>query len=344
MMNEKEILELLKSPLEQLRGHAYLVKEQVVGRKIYLRGLIEFSNICRKNCYYCGIRCANGQLERYELSEKEVLEAADFAYQSGMGSIALQSGERQDKEFVSKIASLLTKIKKLSNGQLGITLSCGEQSEEVYRYWFEAGAHRYLLRIESGKQERYEKLHPKDSVHRFSERLKALESLRKCGYQVGSGVMVGLPFQSLEDVAFDLHFLSQLDLDMIGLGPYLEHDATPLYQYRETLWPKEHRLELALRSLAILRINLPDINMVAATSLSAVSPEQGKKLGLSFGANIVMPNLTPAKYREDYYLYQDRAAADVAQEEALGQLQKIAMELGEQVCLREWGDSKHFGK
>lgn len=178
--------------------HAAKIKEKNVGNTVYLRGLIEFSNICEKNCYYCGIHHDNSHTRRYCLTKDEVLNAIRFAYENGFGSVAIQSGELASKAFTEKIDSILKEAKRITNGEIGITLSCGEQSEEVYRRWFESGAHRYLLRIESSTPELYEKIHPDNSAHSYKNRVAALERLKKIGYQVGTGVMIGLPFQTAE--------------------------------------------------------------------------------------------------------------------------------------------------
>ena len=213
------------------------IKLQNVGNTVYLRGLIELSNICEKDCYYCGIRKSNSAVHRYSISEEEVLEAVRFAYENGYGSVAIQSGEIQSPAFTEKINRILKASKELTNGEIGITLSCGEQTEETYRQWFESGAHRYLLRIESSSEELYRKIHPNDKIHNYEKRLEALHTLKKIGYQVGTGVMIGLPFQTFENLADDLLFMKQFDIDMCGMGPYIEHHETPLYAFKDSLMP-----------------------------------------------------------------------------------------------------------
>jgi len=175
------------------------VREKFIGNKVYLRGLIELSNICRKNCFYCGIRHDNKYISRYSLNDHDVLEVARHAWQAGYGSVIIQTGERTDKAFTNRISNLIRQIKLLSKDQLGITLSCGVQDRDTYREWFEWGAHRYLLRIETRSEALYNKLHPDDSMHSYSKRLKALEMLKRSGFHTGTGVMIGLPFQTVRD-------------------------------------------------------------------------------------------------------------------------------------------------
>ncbi len=188
------------------------VKEIHTGNKVYFRGLIEFSNVCEKNCFYCGIRRSNHSVHRYNLSDSQILNAARFADQNRYGSIVLQSGENSSPDFADRISNLISQIRQLSSDRLRITLSVGEQSELVYKQWYQAGAHRYLLRIETTNQTLYQKIHPKNSLHNFSRRLDCLESLKSIGYQTGTGVMIGLPFQTTSDLADDLLFFQQFGI------------------------------------------------------------------------------------------------------------------------------------
>jgi len=217
---KEDIIYLLSAQGEEknmLFEKASAVKKATVGNKVYYRGLIELSNICAKDCLYCGIRKSNAKVERYNLSDSDVLTAARFAYQNRYGSLAIQSGELKSPAFRRRITSLLKQIKELSNGELGITISLGEQNEETYQEWFDAGAHRYLLRIEVSNPELYHRYHPLD--HSYQERLQCLKALYKIGYQVGTGVMVGLPFQTVSDLADDLLFMKNIDVHMVGMGP-----------------------------------------------------------------------------------------------------------------------------
>jgi len=317
------------------------VKEMFVGNKVYFRGLIEFSNVCDKDCYYCGIRRSNLSVRRYNLTDSEILDAARFADENKFGSVVLQSGENSSQTFADRIGNLITQIKQLSNGRLGITLSVGEQTELVYRRWFEAGAHRYLLRIETTNPLLYRKIHPNDRLHNFSNRLDCLHSLKAIGYQTGTGVMIGLPFQTVSDLANDLLFFQQFGIDMVGMGPYIEHSETPLYAFRHELLPIQERFDLSLKMIAVLRILMKDINIAAATALQAIDP-LGREKGIKVGANIIMPNITPGLYRNDYSLYENKPCVDEEPAQCKGCLDaRIALANGE-IGYGEWGDSIHF--
>ena len=317
------------------------IKQKNVGNTVYLRGLIEFSNICEKDCYYCGIRKSNTNVHRYSISDDEVLEAIQFAYDKGYGSVALQSGEIQSKAFTEKITRILQKTTKLTNGELGVTLSCGEQTEETYRQWFEAGANRYLLRIETSNPELYRKLHPNNDIHRFERRLEALEMLKSFGYQTGTGVMIGLPFQTVEDLADDLLFMKNFDIVMCGMGPYIEHHETPLYQFKDELLPLGKRLNLALKMVAILRILMPDINIASTTALQSIE-KNARMRAIQIGANVLMPNITPRKYRDDYFLYENKPVSDKSNEDDLKVLEKSLAEIGHKIGFGEQGNSWRY--
>ena len=342
--DKKEIIALL-----QLRGEdrnllhqkARSVRNETLGNKVYFRGLVEFSNICSKDCYYCGIRKSNKAVVRYDISDVEILDACRFAWENGFGSVVLQSGELSTPTFVKRVDHLLKEIKKLSNNELGITLSCGEQTKETYKRWFESGAHRYLLRIEASNRNLYYKIHPNDQKHNFEQRLEALSFLKATGYQVGSGVMIGLPFHTIEDLADDLLFFKKIDIDMCGMGPYIEHENTPLIAFKDQLKSKQERFDLALNMIAVLRLLMPDINIAASTALEAID-ENGKGKALAAGANIIMPNLTPYQYRGNYSLYENKP---VGNGDLIGDIQKIQVKIessGNEIGYNNWGDSKHF--
>lgn len=341
-----ELVKLLSSEgdeRQQLFQRAQTVKLETVGNKVYFRGLIEFSNICAKDCLYCGIRKSNEKVIRYEATDDEILEASRFAWVNRFGSVVLQSGELSSPAFVKRVDLLLRKIKKLSNGELGITLSCGEQTIETYRQWRKSGAHRYLLRIESSNPELYRKIHPENDFHSFDRRLQALKDLKTAGYQVGTGVMIGFPFQTIEDLADDLLFLKQMDVDMVGMGPYIEHEDTPLYEFRNCIKTKQERFDLALKMVATLRLLMPDINIAAATALQAIDPS-GREKALTIGANILMPNLTPCDYRKEYQLYEDKPCLDEDAELCRNCLEARIELAGCEIGYGEWGDSKHYLK
>jgi biotin synthase len=323
-----------------LAGESYINN---LGKKVYFRGLVEFTNFCTKNCLYCGIRKDNTEVTRYDIDDAEILKAARFAHSNKYGSLVLQSGERSDSQFTERIARLLREIKKVTNNELGITISLGEQSRETYLEWFKAGAHRYLLRIESSNEDLYYKIHPKDKKHDFHTRLNCLHLLKEIGYQTGTGVMIGLPFQTYEDLASDLLFMKELDVDMVGMGPFIEHRNTPLFQYKEDLWPLQRRFEVSLNMIAALRLYMPDINIAAATALQAIDP-MGREKALRVGANVIMPNITPTSERKNYLLYENKPCTDEGAEDCSNCL-NIRIEMaGREIGYGEWGDSKHFLK
>lgn len=342
IFSEDNIVELLMAvgaDRSFLFSKALETKIDEVGNKVYFRGLIEFSNVCDKDCYYCGIRKSNGEVKRYNLTDREILDAAKFAYDNYYGSIVLQSGEVASSAFAKRIELLLKEIKHLSNNALGITLSLGEQSKEVYQRWFDAGAHRYLLRIETSNVGLYKQLHPAD--HIFEERLNALNNLKTVGYQTGTGVMVGLPFQNVRSLASDLLFIQQMDVDMVGMGPYIEHAGTPLYQYRHELWNINERFDMTLKMIAVLRLMMKDINIAAATALQAIDP-LGREKAVKVGANVIMPNITPGKYRNDYALYENKPCVDEEPDQCSGCLDARLALTDSEIGYGEWGDSKHY--
>ena len=274
-------------------------------------------------------------------TDVEVLEAVDYAYKNDYASIVIQSGEQTNKAFIARIESLLKRIHGQTNGKIHVTLSLGEQSEATYRRWFEAGAHRYLLRIEVSNPSLYLKLHPNNLSHDYNHRLEALRTLRKTGYQVGTGVMIGLPFQTLSDLADDLLFFREFDIDMAGMGPYIEHADTPLYQYRNELLPLKSRFDLSLKMVAILRIMMKNINIAATTAMQTIDPH-GREKALMVGANVIMPNLTPVKYRQDYLLYENKPCLDEEAEECKSCLEARIHMAGDTIGYGEWGDSRHY--
>ena len=320
-----------------LRSKAYDTKLAAVGPEVYLRGLIEISNICVKDCLYCGIR-RGIHCPRYELSDEEVLATARIAASRRFGSVVIQGGERTDAAFIRKVTRLLKAIKSIdTNGAppLGITLSLGEQQREVYEEWFDAGAHRYLLRIESSNPDLFRKIHPDDPLHSYDRRLRALYDLKETGYQAGTGAMIGLPFQTPEDMADDLLFYKEFDAPMIGMGPYNPHPETPLTLTGAPYPPAERRFALGLKMIALLRLLMPDINIAAATALEVLDP-RGRELGLLSGANVIMPNVTPKEQMVKYNLYDRKSlnAKDV----------KDLADKGIVFGYGLWGDSRHFRK
>lgn len=322
---------------------AYQVKKEHCGNVVYLRGLIELSNICRKDCYYCGIRKSNDKVTRYTLPEDEVIDKAMFALRRDFGSVVIQSGERTDKVFTESLTRMIKVIRERSEGTLGITLSCGEQTPETYQQWFDAGAHRYLLRIETSSEELFRKIHPDNEFHRFEDRMQALENLRKAGFQTGTGVMIGLPGQTPENLADDLLFFRSFDIDMIGMGPYIPHADTPMAGLKTRLLKPADRFELSLRMIALARIMLKDVNIAASTALQTLDPD-GRIKAILAGANVFMPNMTPKIYAGDYNLYEGKPQVIDDPMIIVNELEKRLRGLGESIGYGKWGDSKHFFK
>ena len=328
---------------QKLFDAAYAMKLKQVGNKAYFRGIIECSNICVKDCYYCGIRKSNTNAERFLMDAEEMYREAIWAYEAEYGSIVIQSGERQDAEYIDMIESVLLRIKEATKGELGITLSLGEQTREVYQRWFNAGAHRYLLRIETTSPEIYSQIHPAD--HCFEARKKCLADLRTVGYQVGTGVMMGLPNQTTDDLVNDLLFLKEIDVDMVGMGPYIPHKDTPLGKdipaYDDA--KNTEMLHLGLRMIAVARLLLKDVNIASTTALQALE-YNGREQGLKAGANVIMPNVTETKYRPNYTLYDNKPCTDENSTMCRGCLQRRVESIGETIGFNEWGDSPHFFK
>ncbi len=342
-LSEADLVALLglRDPEQRARlyDRALRVTREQVGNAVYFRGLIEFSNRCAKNCYYCGIRGGNGKVERYTLTPEEIIECALWAEESQYGSLVLQSGEQSTPEFIALVENVIREIKKRTS--LGITLCVGEQNPDTYRRFFEAGAHRYLLRMETTDPELYARLHPKS--HSFERRLGCLRTLREIGFQTGTGVMIGLPSQTLEQLARDIRFFREEDIDMIGMGPYIIHHETPLSTpeaAREWEQRKDDILALALNMIAATRLALRDVNIASTTALQAIHPE-GRELGLNAGANVVMPVITPQRYRSSYLLYEGKPClgdtATVCRDCLSGRIRSVNRE----VAWNAWGDPLH---
>lgn len=326
-INREQLIHYLSGGNDnELFAAAAKIKAGTVGGKVYLRGLIEVSNVCRKDCLYCGIRKSNPQIDRYTLSKTQIMSSIDTANGNRFGSIVLQSGEQSTPAFVDFIEDILVTV-AAKYPHLGVTLSLGEQSDETYRRWRAAGAHRYLLRIESSCDELYKKIHP--SGYSLQQRINALKSLKSLDYQVGSGVMIGLPYQSIGNLSDDLLTLSELDIDMCGMGPYVEQSHTPLSTVKSQFSP-EARVELTLRMVALLRIMMPDINIAATTATETLDAD-GRKKSVAAGANVIMPNLTPADVKDKYCLYNGKTSTDLS-------LAHYNIAYGER------GDSPHYTK
>lgn len=261
-----------------------------LGAAVHLRGIIEFSNICRRDCLYCGLRKANTRLERYRMTPDEILEAAIQATELGYKTIVLQSGEDpgwQVEELGNLIATLKSKV------DVAVTVSIGELRREEYELLFRSGAERYLLKHETANPDLYASLHPD---LRFADRVRCLKWLKDLGYQVGAGNMIGLPGQTLEDIAQDILFMQELDVQMAGIGPFIPHPDTPLGGCNGG------ELDLTLKTIAVTRLLLPIAHIPATTAIGSIDP-QGREKALRAGANVVMPNITPTQYRPNYQIY-----------------------------------------
>lgn len=341
--DRSDILSLLQCSEEEvplLYRKAASVRDRYVGNHVFLRGLIEYSNLCGKNCLYCGIRRDNLKIERYTLTNEEVIEAAMTAYRLNFGSIAIQSGENSSKVFVDNVEELVRTIQKLTGEELGITLSLGEQSRETYQRWFDAGAHRYLLRIEASSEALYRRVHPDDDMHRYHKRLEALRLIQETGYQTGTGVMVGLPYQTMTHLADDIIFMRDFDIDMCGMGPFIEHTDTPLGVKGTDNPFLQERFNMTLKMIAVMRIIMKDINIVASTAMQTLD-QAGREKAIMCGANVVMPNLTPARFREGYRIYEGKPGYREANESNISGL-NFDLIPGITIGLGSWGDTPHY--
>ena len=297
--------------LETLWRQADEVRREAVGDEVHLRGLIEFSNHCVRRCAYCGLRVGNQALSRYRMSEAEIMDCAQEAVTFGYGTVVLQSGEDYGIE-TNWMARVIERIK--AETPLAVTLSLGERPDADLACWRRAGADRYLLRVETSDRPLYERIHPPHQGRR-SDRVAILRRLRELSYETGSGVMIGIPGQTFDILASDLELFSGLDLDMIGVGPYIAHPGTPLGQQEEQLrapaGEQTPNTELmTYKVLALARLVQPMSNIPSTTALATLNREQGRELGLIRGANVVMPNVTPKQYRALYEIYPSKVCID----------------------------------
>jgi len=300
-----EILELIKSLKVAEKDFIYELADETrkkfMGDTVYLRGIIEFSNHCRKSCLYCGINSRVDGVKRYRIPDDEIIGACHRLRENCQTTVVLQSGE--DMTYTrEKFGELLKRIKKETD--LAITVSVGERDEETYRYWKECGMDRYLLRFETSNKEVFKSIHPDDD---FDERLECIRTLKKLGVQTGSGFMIGLPGTDDEDLAKDIAMCRELDLDMIGVGPFISHPETEL---KDKVSAGKIDIDFITGVIAILRLTNQEAHIPATTAFDAVESYNGRQLALKRGANIFMPNSTPQKYRRDYQLYPDKPCVD----------------------------------
>ncbi|MGN1467484.1 MAG: [FeFe] hydrogenase H-cluster radical SAM maturase HydE [Ruminococcus sp.] len=329
-----ELLQLVKTQdkdaLEYLRSSAEEQRQEFYGRDIYIRGLIEFTSFCKNDCYYCGLRKSNKNAQRYRLSKEQILDCCKQGYELGFRTFVLQGGE--DAFYTDdKITDIVRAIRK-SYPDCAITLSIGEKSRESYQKYFDAGADRYLLRHETADSSHYARLHPKELS--LSDRKKCLYNLKEIGYQTGCGFMVGSPYQTAENLVSDLLFIKELKPHMVGIGPFISHRDTP---FRDM---SSGSLELTLKMLAIIRLLLPNVLLPSTTALGTINP-RGRELGILWGANVVMPNLSPVSVRKKYMLYDNKICTGDEAAECRFCMQKRMESIGYKV-VTDRGDCKEF--
>lgn len=307
---------------------ARAVSESVFGKKIYIRGIVEFSNFCKNDCLYCGIRRSNKNAQRYRLTDDEILMCCDEGYEYGFRTFVLQSGE--DLSYSAKrIADIVSRIKK-AHPDCAVTLSLGEKEYDELKLMRQAGADRYLLRHETANEEHYKKLHPSDMS--FSHRMKCLEDLKSLGYQTGAGIMVGSPYQTIDCLADDMVFFERFRPEMIGIGPFLPHKDTPFCDEPKGSY------ELTLFLLSLCRILLPRVLLPATTALGTIRPN-GREQGVLSGANVIMPNLSPTAVRKKYMLYDGKICTEDSSDECRSCIQARMKRIGYEVEISR-GDFK----
>ena len=310
-----------------LKEAAGTLAREAYGRKVFIRGLIEFTNYCKNDCLYCGIRRGNRKAERYRLSEEEILGCCEEGYRLGFRTFVLQGGE--DPYYTDERLCAVTAAIRGRFPDCAITLSCGERSRESYRRLKEAGADRYLLRHETARKAHYEKLHPPEMS--WDNRIQCLYTLRELGYQVGCGMMVGSPYQKTEDLVADLRFIQKLRPHMVGIGPFLAHKDTP-FRDREN-----GTVELTLYLLSIIRLMHPKVLLPATTALGTAMAG-GREEGILCGANVIMPNLSPPSARDKYMLYDNKLRAGAEAAENIAALRENLQKIGYGIAV-ERGDS-----
>lgn len=312
-LSDEELLKLLSTNEydSELHTLADEVRREIYGEDVYIRGLIEISNYCKNDCYYCGIRRGNKSTVRYRLTKDDILACCEEGYKLGFRTFVMQGGE--DSYYTDDVMCGIVSAVRERYSDCAITLSLGERSYESYRALYNAGANRYLLRHETANAEHYGKLHPQSMS--LQNRKECLFNLKEIGYQVGSGFMVGSPYQTTENLVEDLRFLQKLSPDMIGIGPYVTHAQTPFASF------KNGDVELTLRLLSVLRLMFPYVLLPSTTALGTLHP-QGRELGLKAGANVVMPNLSPVKVRKLYELYENKICTGEEAAQCRGCLEK----------------------
>ncbi|MGE4283211.1 MAG: [FeFe] hydrogenase H-cluster radical SAM maturase HydE [Clostridia bacterium] len=326
VLDKEEFITLLncskKEDIEYLFATSRVIADEFFGKKIFIRGLIEFSNFCKNDCYYCGIRKSNLNAERYRLEKDEILSCCKQGYELGFRTFVLQGGE--DLWFSDeKMIDIVSEIRNTYQ-DCAITLSIGEKTYEQYLNLYNAGANRYLLRHESANAEHYSKLHPPGL--NAQNRQRCLDDLKKIGYQVGTGFMVGSPYQTVENLVDDLLFIKKLEPQMIGIGPFISHKDTPFLKF------PSGKLELTLILIGILRLMLPNALIPSTTALGTIHPD-GREMGILAGANVVMPNLSPVGVRKKYLLYDNKICTGEEAAECRSCLQSRMKKIGYEIVV-----------
>lgn len=317
-----------KETINFLHYRARNVAQKVYGNKVYIRGLIEFTNYCKNDCFYCGIRKSNSNANRYRLTKDQILECCDTGYQLGFRTFVLQGGE--DGFFTDeKLVDIISSIKSKYN-DCALTLSIGEKSKESYKSYFDAGADRFLLRHETAEKIHYSKLHP-DNLF-LENRMNCLYNLKEIGYQVGSGFMVGSPYQTLDSILKDLRFLKELNPQMVGIGPFIPHKDTKFFD------KESGSVELTLKLLSIIRLMLPNA-LIPATTALGTADNNGREKGVLAGANVIMPNLSPMDVRGKYLLYNNKKYTGDEASESVNNLKVSMKKIGYEVVI-DRGDYK----
>ncbi len=325
-LSHREFVVLLstytQSDMEFAQSKAAVLSKKYFGNKIYLRGLIEFTNICRNDCFYCGLRCSNGSAQRYRLSKEQILECCHIGYPLGFRAFVLQGGE--DPYFDDdEICDIVASIKK-DFPDCAVTLSIGEKSADSYKAFHNAGADRYLLRHETANTQHYSKLHPENLT--LLNRMECLRTLKDIGFQTGCGFMVGSPHQTFECLSDDLVFLQEFKPHMVGIGPFIPHSDTPFAK------EPQGSLNLTLFLLALIRIMLKNVLLPATTALGTIAPD-GRELGILSGANVVMPNLSPQSVRSKYMLYNNKISTGCEAAECVNELKSQITAIGYDISI-----------
>ncbi|MDE6658651.1 MAG: [FeFe] hydrogenase H-cluster radical SAM maturase HydE [Eubacterium sp.] len=335
-LSDEEFKLLLEDESEEtlsfLNKRAEAVRKKIYGNAVYIRGLIEFTNYCKNDCYYCGIRKSNSQAERYRLTADQILDCCEMGYNLGFRTFVLQGGE--DGFFTDeKMVEIIKQIKK-SYPDCALTLSIGERSYDSYKAFFDAGADRYLLRHETANCNHYSRLHPNNLS--LENRMKCLNNLKKIGFQVGCGFMVGSPYQTTDCIIQDLKFIKELNPHMVGIGPFVPHNATPFKDF------EQGGLKLTLKLLSIIRLMLPNVLLPSTTALGTID-SMGREKGILAGANVVMPNLSPKDVRKKYLLYDNKICTGDEAAECILCMKNRMKSIGYEVVTSR-GDYKKYNK